>query len=176
MVINLLPCLFLSLSLLLPLAALSSVIASPPSSLPSCFLSPSLNPLYHRHVSTFSPRAPSCHAPLSAALFVFSYSCWPSFTPPLCSSLGVVQTQTTAPPPSAPTSPWWFIRALQGWTHTRGWIASWSVSDSVPIKHRVVYRLTFCSTPSFDHDIFWAWGQTVWHIVVGNTSSYEAVL
>lgn len=77
MVIDLFHCLSHSFS------ALSSIIASLLSSPPSCFLSPSLNPLYYSHVSPFNSQAPSCHA--FSVLCSLCSAIPSSFTPPLYS-------------------------------------------------------------------------------------------
>lgn len=92
MVINLSPCLSHSSS-----SALSSMVASSLSPLPSCFLSvsPSLNPLYYSHVSAFNPPEPGPipAMPFPALCFVCSaipivlHSTPPSAPPPRCSSL-----------------------------------------------------------------------------------------
>lgn len=132
MVINLSPCLSHSSS-----SALSSMVASSLSPLPSCFLSvsPSLNPLYYSHVSAFNPPEPGPipAMPFPALCFVFSHSHRPSLHPSVSPSASLLlsvsrrllckasstPTEARHPSPCAPIPPRWFIKALLVWTHTR---------------------------------------------------------
>lgn len=135
-------------------------------SLPSPSPLPVLNPLHYSHVSAFNPRAPSCHSFLSSVLFVFSHSFVLHSTPlspstPLLLSVSrrlLCKASSTPTRPSLvfPHSPSWFIKALRAWTHTRRWMASWSISDLATFTHAmqylIVYLLSFYSTPLSDQE------------------------